>query len=299
MLSTAVCVAVSVRSRSSIHSPRNVSRFRSSLPCVAWKAAGIIHINRPYESCRNSVFFLHFWASARILDISCALTIWHWGYSRLHPPSDEIRGAWPSAFIRVTATSSLALQSCKTKIRAYVGLEEQILLNNLTERRISSVSFFFTLSFASNTSRQWCDWSGQRAKKFSRGCSMKTFLMFTPNFCSLSCSHVVFYSRHSLITVKRNWGDWDNERRAAIPGMQHPLPGEGSPETQQRQQKQRKTTLSCYSLSASCLLCSVISSNSPYSVYSPHQERRNQSGNVSLTAGQGGGGWGVCLLAPN
>lgn len=118
------------------------SRFRSSLPCVAWKAAGIIHINRPYESCRNSVFFLHFWASALILDISCALTIWHWGYSRLHPPSDEIRGAWPSAFIRVTATSSLALQSCKTKTRAYVGLEEQILLNNLTERRISSVSFF-------------------------------------------------------------------------------------------------------------------------------------------------------------
>lgn len=70
--------------------------------------------------------------------------------------------------------------------------------------------------------------------------------------------------------------------------MQHPLPGEGSPETQQRQQKQIKTTLSCYSLSASCLLCSVISFNSPYSVYSPHQERRNQSGNVSLRVVVGG-----------
>lgn len=206
---------------------------------------------------------------------------------------------------------------CKTKAPACVELEEQILLNNLTVMRLSSLSFF--PSFASNRSRQWCDWGGLRAEK-SLQMFRENLLNVQPTFLlpgSLFPHRLPPVRRcniHSEMQLRRLnglWADSSGSRAAASPGE-----GTDAAGTQQRRNAswlhaflhiflhsvrayQRYPVI----LHALLVCCALLF---PLILLITHTALNKGAGkNVEwirrrFTSQQvRGGGWGVCSVPPN
>lgn len=111
----------------------------SGLGSSSARAAGIIHrqvTSTDVTGAEKLIFLLHFRTSAPILDISCALPL-DTGVilgcipllMKFGAPRHRLSSVSPPLRAR------LHDHSRKTKTRAKVGLEEQMLLNNVTVRR--------------------------------------------------------------------------------------------------------------------------------------------------------------------
>lgn len=134
-------------------------------------------------------------------------------------------------------------EDVRQKTPTYVELEEQILLNYLTVRRLSSLFFFFS-SFASKQKSAVMRLKGCAQKKILADAQEKILYACRQPFCSLkACSHIFFQPSHVvIITVRCSRGDCmdysGGSRDAASSGE-----GRDAPGTQQQQQQRRKHVL--------------------------------------------------------